>query len=244
MAIASNTFLQKYHIYPFAKEGAKALICLSYPLRRRLGAVDRRIISEYMARHEVRKLHIGCGDNRLEGWLNSDYFPSSPALLNLDATGKFPFPDASFDFIFSEHMIEHVPYSGGLNMLTEAHRVLRKGGVLRISTPDLAFLLALFQEHKSELQQEYIAHETNTFIADAPGYSETFVFNRFVRSWGHTFIYDEKTLRAAMQTAGFHDLERCELRQSKHAPLRDIENRSRVPEQFLRLETMTIEATK
>ena len=44
-----------------------------------------------------------------------------------------PFPDASFDLVLSHSVIEHV--SQARTYLAECHRVLRKGGVLFLSTP-------------------------------------------------------------------------------------------------------------
>jgi hypothetical protein len=89
---------------------------------------DRKLLDDYhrgMGRH---KLHLGCGDNVLPGWLNSDYYPRSDSVLHLDATAPLPLPDASLDYVFSEHMIEHLSSADGMRMLRECHRVLRPGG--------------------------------------------------------------------------------------------------------------------
>src|SRR4030095_12453732 len=133
-----------------------------------------------------------CGDHLLDGWLNADLFPRSAMVLHLDATGPFPFGDEEFDYVFSEHMIEHISYAQGLHMLSECYRILRKNRKIRISTPNLAFLIDLYKERKSDLQNEYIKWATDEFISFAPGYTDTFVINNFVRDWGHRFIYDEK----------------------------------------------------
>jgi ubiquinone/menaquinone biosynthesis C-methylase UbiE len=57
----------------------------------------------------------------------------------VDVTRRSPFVDNTFDFIYSEHMIEHIPYVGGRAMLEESYRVLKPGGTLRIATPDARF---------------------------------------------------------------------------------------------------------
>jgi predicted SAM-dependent methyltransferase len=74
-------------------------------------------ISQYFAAHAERKLHIGCGANVLSGWLNSDFPARARDVLNLDATQAFPFQDGTFNYVFSEHMIEHIPYLGGMSIL-------------------------------------------------------------------------------------------------------------------------------
>jgi predicted SAM-dependent methyltransferase len=181
----------------------------------------------------------------LPGWLNMDALPLLPDVLYLDATRRFSFKDAAFDYIFSEHMIEHVSYHHGLNMLAECRRVLQPSGKIRISTPDLNFLVNLYRCDKSELHKRYIRWSTRTFNhGTVPEDNAVFVINHFVRSWGHRFIYDEETLREAMLNAGFTNIVRCDLQESETPALRNLENEARLPLAFLRLETLTLEGAK
>ncbi len=210
----------------------------------RLTGIDTAIIQSYFAERKIRKLHIGCGENILDGWLNSDHFQHSSSILHLDATDVFPFANDMFDYIYSEHMIEHISYSHGLAMLKECHRVLRNNGTIRISTPNLQFVIDLYRDNKSELQMEYIKWATDTYIETAPYYDDTFVINNFVRCWGHAFIYDEKTLRSSLEKAGFAKIIRCDLNESEHETLRNLENERRLPKGFLELESVTLEGTK
>ena len=182
----------------------------------------------------LKKLHLGCGENPLPGWFNTDLIPG-PGIAALNVTKPFPFSSNSVEEIFTEHMIEHIPYTDAISMLKECFRVLQPGGKIRVSTPNLAFLVALF-EQKSELQKRYIEWSTERHIRWAPKPSSAFVINNFVRAWGHQFIFDEPTLRGAFAAAGFVDIVSC--------PLSVLENESRMPEGFLRLETLTLEAKK
>src|SRR5215216_3456181 len=92
-----------------------------------------------------RKLHLGCGKHSLAGWLNTDMneCPAS-SIIKLDATKPFPFEPGSFAYVFSEHMIEHIPFKDGTSMLKECFRVLQPGGKIRIATPDFRFLVNLY----------------------------------------------------------------------------------------------------
>ena len=206
--------------------------------------VDKKIILNYFKKNKTFKLYIGCSLNILDGWLNSDYRSPSENVLHLDATCVFPFRDNQFDFIFSEHMIEHISFSQGRFMLSECFRVLKNGGKVRISTPDLHFLINLHQNSISKLQQEYINWMTDRFCPNAPYPDPTFVTNEYVRAWGHTFIYDERTLRSSLENAGFTEIVRCNLNCSPDPALRDLENDARMPAGFLALETITLEARK
>lgn len=208
--------------------------------------VDETLVQSYLAGHPVRRLHIGCGPHLLDGWLNADYEPKARSVLCLDATQRFPLPSDSFDTVFSEHMIEHVPHAGGAAMLSEVFRVLRPGGRVRITTPDFAFLVRLYaaSAEPSSLQRAYIDWACATFVPNAPQADALFVVNNYVRDWGHQFIYDERCLRAALIRAGFVDVESRRLNESSDPALQGLENLDRMPEGFLALESLTLEARK
>lgn len=202
------------------------------------------LIECYFKDHEIAKLHIGCGGNKHSGWLNSDFEPIDDQVLFIDATETFPFQDEQFDFIYSEHVIEHLTYPDGINMLTECYRTLKQNGILRISTPDLSFLMELYRNDKSDLQMSYIKWATDTFIPSAPYYDDIFVINNFYRDWGHKFIYNRKTLESAFQQCGFARITECKINESGEGALRNLENVKRMPDGFLELETMVFEVSK
>ncbi len=210
----------------------------------RFGLQNRKLANRYVLNTQVRKLHLGCGWNLLPGWLNMDYIPLCRRALYLDARRPFFFVSETFDYIFSEHMIEHMSYHDGLNMLVECHRILKPHGKIRISTPDLAFLIALYGTARSSLQREYVEWANSTFLKDAPDDNEVFVINNFMRDWGHTFIYDERTLKSAMISAGFTDVTKFDLQKSGDTELCNLENLTRIPTRFLEMETMIFEGTK
>lgn len=212
--------------------------------KRQPSKADCLFIENYFSTHKLRKLHIGCGSNIIRSWLNSDFKPISGKILHLDATKEFPFKDDMFDYIFSEHMIEHISYINAFVMLSECQRVLRNNWKIRITTPNLQFLINLYQGNKSKIQIEYIKWSTNNFIKSVPYPDDTFVINNFVRDWGHLFIYDEKTLRSLLERAGFSKITTCNLNESESESLRNLENIKRMPEGFLQLESFTLEATK
>ncbi len=236
--------LRKVGLEDRARQARRALTGQGALSPSELRAAGDAMFKDYAGAHPVRKLHLGCGFNLLAGWLNSDLTGDGQKTFPLDATQPFPFPDNTFDFVYSEHMIEHIPFLQGAHMLAECRRVLRPGGKLRISTPDLAFVVALYQPEKTPLQKEYLQWSTQNFIPDAEKPEDTFVINNFVRAWGHQFIYDEKTLRRALEKAGFARTARCRLQESGDEALRGLENDTRMPAGFLELESLVMEAVK
>jgi predicted SAM-dependent methyltransferase len=211
--------------------------------RRRCERAQRKLGDAYLATTELPKLHIGCGKHRIDGWLNSDYVPADALLMHLDATERFPFEDGTFANVFSEHMIEHVQLAGGIAMLKECFRVLRPGGRLRIATPDLQFLVDLLRRDKSILQEEYLQWSNREFI-QAEAINDVIVLNNYVRDWGHLFIYDQQTLMNIMQDAGFSNITRYAVGVSDCAELHGLENIARMPDGFLELESLVLEAVK
>ena len=230
----------KTHLLEVATKQYKNLVLR----KRRRPGVNHSIIERYFSEHEERKLHLGCGRNMIDGWLNSDFIPLRDDVLFLDVTNRFPFENDTFDYIFCEHMIEHISYADGFTMLSECQRVLKNNGKIRISTPDLEFLIDMYQDNKSELQLDYMKWSTENYINHAPYPSDTFVINNFVRNWGHLFIYDEKTLRSSFERAGFGNILRRKLNESEYEALQDLENEERMPSGFLQLESFTMEGAK
>lgn len=237
-----KAILKTCHVDGFAGGLYRTLYGTFRRVRRKVAGVDKRLIKRHLDQHRTRKLHLGCGSHLIDGWLNSDLFPPSRQVLHIDATKTYPFDSETFDYVFSEHMIEHISYEKGQYMLKECFRVLKDGGKIRISTPDLSFLISLYQGEKSELQKTYIRYQVETW--GLPYCEDTFVINNFVRNWGHTFIYDEKVLRVSLERAGFKEITRCDLNESEDEILRNLENEKRNPEGFLRLESFTLEGTK
>ena len=237
MKEAAKSILKKFRLLDPARSLQRRI---KHPLKPSDGA----IIRSYLAQIKSPRLNIGCGGRELSDWLNTDYAPALPMVMHLDIKRRFPFKEETFDYIFSEHVIEHISYRDGVKMLMECIRILKPSGKIRISTPDLAFLVDLTRPDKSDLQRAYIKWAANAFLPDAPDDNEVFVINNFVRNWGHTFIYDEKTLRGAMTSAGFTAITKFDQHESNDAALCNLENQSHVPPSFLRLESFTLEGSK
>jgi len=194
------------------------------------------------------KLHLGCGSNLLPGWVNTDFPPKSDTVIELDATKKFPFEDNYFDYVFSEHMIEHISFEDGLNMLKECFRVLKPGGKIRCSTPDLRFLIKLHEDPDNPIHKHYIEWAVDQCWKNNI-YFPGLVFNNFVRNWGHLFIYDKETLEYSLAASGFTELRQYAINISDDEELMNLENEARrikkgMPAGFLQLESMTFEGTK
>jgi predicted SAM-dependent methyltransferase len=206
--------------------------------------VSRRLaISDYVQDDRPRKLHLGAGNWILPGWLNTDLFPTHRGMIYLDVTRRFPFADSTFDYVFSEHMIEHVDYDSGMTMLRECYRILKPGGKIRIATPDLEVLIGLHSQGKTDLQRRYIQWFTDRGLPGGETYNDVFVINNAFRAWGHTFLYDRETLRTAMAKVGFENLTFGNPGVSDDANLSGLESHGKeiLAEEINQFETFVVE---
>lgn len=202
-------------------------------------------IAQYFQTHPVRKLQIGCRHRTLRDWLNADLVPREEGIIFLDATQRFPFADNSLDYIFTEHMIEHISYQDGQKMLRESFRVLKPSGKIRTATPNLAALIALYNTQKTDTQTRYIKFSVDRYLPDIGIYRDSFVINNFFRNFGHQFIYDPPTLDEALRRAGFVNITEHNVGESDDEHLRGIEQHGQdITDEFNKLETFVLEASK
>jgi predicted SAM-dependent methyltransferase len=210
-------------------------------LPRRSGQIRR-----YLKSSDVRRLRLGAGRHLDDGWLSSDLVPLAREVVYLDAAKPFPIPSASFDFIVCEHMIEHVGLAGARSVLAECRRILRRGGVLRVATPDLSQLLRMMDEASADEDSQYYVAALNSEDPAIPGRDSAnpvYTLNRVMHDWGHQFIYDEDTLTTLLVEAGFVGVTRCVPGVSDHAYLMDIDrHHEEVGERFNEIDTMILEA--
>ena len=187
-----------------------------------------------------RRLHVGAFDVVHEGWLNTDVTPHLVAarvpglarlarragrlpderwaahrdgsfrrLRYLDVTRPLPYPDASFEAAFGSHVLEHLTPAEGEAMLAELRRVLQPGGVLRLAVPDLDRVVA-----------GYDPAAPDAFL-DGLLQGRTRSRSRH-RHWWH---YNERSLRALLERAGYRGVERRAFREGACPDVERIDTR-------------------
>ena len=87
----------------------------------------------------MKYLNIGCGSfySTKDKWTNLDFTSHNERVIAHNLLQGIPFPDASFEFVYHSHVLEHFSKNDGVKLLQECFRVLDSGGVLRIAIPDL-----------------------------------------------------------------------------------------------------------
>jgi SAM-dependent methyltransferase len=133
---------------------------------------------------------------------------SDHRFVHHDLKYGIPFPDASVDFVYSSHFLEHLDRPAALGLLKDCYRVLRPSGVIRICVPDLA-----------KVVQFYLHGERPRFLA------YFFTDQRQDRD-RHRFMYDFDGLRDALSTAGFICVTQCGFQSGRTPDLSVLDNRS------------------
>lgn len=152
------------------------------------------------------RLHVGCGRERLEGWINIDVQDYPGVDLVLDVTRGLAFREA--EAIYAEHFLEHLAIDQALAFLLESHRALRDGGRIRLSTPNLEWVLAT---HYSLEAEEVLRARMSLRL------------NRAFYGWEHRFLWNKSLLGRTLRACGFTDLHWPAYGESKHDILRGLE---------------------
>lgn len=213
---------------------------------------QKAIIDSYIKNNEIKKMQIGCGPNFFEGWLNTD-IDSNDRIAYLNAGASFPIESDSFDFVYSEHLFEHLKVEQQLNMLSESYRILKKGGILRIATPNIDFLFSVFAKPTISENIDYVDWAIKN-IPHLKGVKNTvidkdqhyiYVINNFFKAWGHQVIHNVESLSKLAMQCHFSQVRECAVGESEVSIFKNIEKHGTVlPERINLMETMVVEIIK
>ena len=78
------------------------------------------------------KLNLGCGDKKLDGYINVDVRGAPDARVDLSHF-PWPFETESAEEVFSEHFLEHVKDFEAT--ILEMYRILKPNGILHFKVP-------------------------------------------------------------------------------------------------------------
>lgn len=89
--------------------------------------------------------NIGAGGFSHPMWTNIDHISDwyaksqSPNFIDYDLMALVPLPleSNSAEIVYTSHTIEHVTNQADLNMFKEAHRILKPGGIFRVTTNNI-----------------------------------------------------------------------------------------------------------
>lgn len=150
------------------------------------------------------KLHLGCGKRYIPGYVHIDAveYPHVDHVATIDNLSFIP--DASIDVIYNCHVLEHFKRKDVGRVLLEWYRVLKPGGVLRLSVPDFAKLCEVYQR----------LGKLDLVIGALFGRGD-YLYNI------HYNVFDFDSLSEVLQRTGFDDVHRYDWRKTEHADIDD-----------------------
>lgn len=122
------------------------------------------------------KLNLGCGEKKLEGYINVDACGEPDIRCDLSVF-PWPFEDNSADEVTSAHFLEHVQdYE---KTILEMHRILKPGGILHFKVPHFRNPLAQWHLH----------------LWSFSVYSCTLLCDRIPYQWGGVQLFERLSVR-------------------------------------------------
>ncbi|MEH6824336.1 MAG: methyltransferase domain-containing protein [Motiliproteus sp.] len=150
------------------------------------------------------KLHLGCGNRYIPGFVHIDAI-DYPHIDHVETIDNLSFlGDDSVDLIYTCHVLEHFKRRDVVRVLQEWNRVLKPGGVLRISVPDFASLCKVYERYgKLEL------------VIGALFGRQDYLYNI------HYNVFDYPELTKTLEQSGFHRVAHYDWRDTEHAAIDD-----------------------
>ena len=153
-----------------------------------------------------RLLHIGCGEIVATGFINLDARPGPHVhIVTQDLFRLEMIPDYAFDLVYMSHVLEHVSHLNVIETLKELCRILKVGGVLRVSVPDFDHILTLYRATD---------HDIRAIEQPLMG-GQDYAFNY------HYMVFNDAHLRKLMLNSGFREAQAWNPRDCAHHDFED-----------------------
>ena len=153
----------------------------------------------------MKKLHLGCGNKHINGFINIDARDLPSVDLVEDVKTLKSFDNNSIDLIYASHILEHITRVEYTDVLTKWYNLLKSGGILRIAVPDIEKVFQHYQNN-GDLRQ------LRGFLWGGQSHG----FNYHYCGW------DFKTLEEDLLKIGFSEIKRYEWRETEHCEIDDF----------------------
>ena len=159
------------------------------------------------------KLHLGCGKRYIPEFIHVDLADYSHIDYKRDVSDLSMFADESVELIYSSHTLEYFDRQEAQEkVLPEWHRVLKKGGgILRIAVPDIEALIKVYAQYKD--LDKILGPLYGRMRIKTPEGEKTIY---------HKTVYDFKSLKEALTSAGLKNIRRYDWRQTMHKDYDDF----------------------
>lgn len=151
------------------------------------------------------KLHIGCGNKIIDGFVNVDIRPLPGVDIITDIHNLSYFNNEKVELIYCSHVLEHIPRHEYKEVLKNWFDVLSHGGILRLAVPDIEAVFENYQKYKN-------LEILRGFLWGGQTYDENY----------HYCGWDFKTLKKDLEDIGFTRIKRYNWRDIEHSNVDDF----------------------
>jgi len=159
------------------------------------------------------RLHLGCGQYYLDGYVNIDFPLTEHTLQQTSVADEFHdltdmrYPAGKVDEVRLHHVFEHFPRPQAAALVASWHSWLTSGGTLRIEVPDFEASAALILDGATPVRDRRVAMRH--------------IFGSNEAAWAtHYDGWSESRLRELMEAFGF---EPREVSRNEHLATRNVE---------------------
>lgn len=153
------------------------------------------------------RLHLGCGNRFIPGLIHVDCV-ARPHVDHVGYAHDLPWiADATAEFIYASHLLEHFGRHEYMDVLQEWYRVLRPEGLLRLSVPDFAACAKIYYEEGLRDGLSGLVGLVSGGQRDEYDY--------------HKMIFDYALLSESLRKVGFRNIRRWDWREVSHASVDD-----------------------
>lgn len=191
---------KSHFLKKIAVELSWALFVVVRKIKSKLFFIKRLLVKPQLPKNQDGKIfiHLGCGDINSPEFINVDARPAPHIHYVRDVTDLSIFPENYAHLVYACHLLEHIHRDKLKQTLWEWRRILKKGGILRLSVPDFDKLINIYRACNNDISI------ISRALMGGQGYESNFhysVFNlkylshlltevgfRSVREWNpHTF---------------------------------------------------------
>lgn len=181
-----------YVLKKIAKELSWVGFVLFRKTKSKLSFFRRVLIRPKLPKNQGGKIyiHLGCGDISSPEFINVDIYPASHIHYACNVKDLSIFHDEYCNLVYASHVLEHVPYNDLRKVLWEWKRILKPGGILRLSVPDFDKIIDIYKSSSRNI---------NSVLGPLLGGQET-KYNF------HHSIFNSKYLSDKLREVGFEKI--------------------------------------
>ena len=153
-------------------------------------------------------------------------------------------------YVYMEHLLENFSFGTVRHILEECHRVLKHGGVIRITIFSYENLLKLyngndFHDMEQSVNWNIANYNTDGFFPQDKSLRHSLALSNFMNKMQKCYVYDFNAIESLLKSTEFNNICRCNFMESSHSHLDGICGyKSYMPKEMYQFETLTIEASK